>query len=998
MKQVSGQDDNGAVAYKVTVSVIFGLIGFAVNFYPIDFVFYGSYRMSFLIGLVFPMLITLAWGWRYGLLSALAGGCQTMWLLWVPGSSYGTLLSVPPFTLWIVWIGWFSRTRYNVRYGIYVGEIIFRVFNTVLLYTVFRWAFTLNMPPANTFMPLAVAHSIVFKEAVNGLFILFLAQALLHSEPVRRFFRLPEGEADPRYDYIYTNTIILGCTVALFFVGELHVWGSWAPDFQNAARVLGALSLFLAWLLCTYTTADIFARKRSEVIVSAEAAMHYGEYLGAIIETSHDGIFVLDAGGNFEFGNDAAFETFGWQRGELIGQTFMKVIHPDFNRFAFRRWGEVQRGEGAPYEVDIVMKDGAVRSLLISHTDMDIGGTRKYCAVMKDITERKRTEKELEKYRDRLEELVAERTTELRKANRELKREIAERKRAEAHIEHLNSVLKAIRNVNQLIVVEKDKSVMLQKACDILIEARGYDVVWVGLPVGTDDFIESTESAEPAGFTGFVSSGFAGDSTRFREAVTCGNHPPCFGDLFSRERTGVGAGAETETVRVIDRPHECGDCVFKDACPGSATAITRIEHAGMLFGLLGISFASGITLDNEEKGLLQEVAGDMAFALHSMRIEDERKVAENALAESEGKYRLLADNSIECIWQMNPDFKFTYVNPSVLRMFGFTPDEWIGSSLSEHCSPESLEFMSGLASTVLANGPELADVTFETQLFHKNGEPVPVEITSRMLFDEDGSLAVFQGSTRDIRERKAAEAKLTQTLADLKRSNAELAEFAHAASHDLQEPLRMISSYVQLLSRRYRGKLDSDADEFIGFAVDGAKQMHRLIDDLLTLSRVGTRGAGFAEIHLDDALEMSLADLSESIRTNGVVVTYDPLPAVVASASQLTWLFKNLIENAIKFRSKDPPRIRISAAQKGALWEFSVADNGIGIESQYFDRIFKVFQRLHPANEYPGTGIGLALSRKIVERHGGRMWVESEPGQGATFYFTIPVGAGEDDG
>ena len=1003
IKQVSEQDDNGAITYKVIVSIIFGLLGFAVNFYPIDFVFYGSYKISFLLGLVFPMLITLAWGWRYGLLSALAGGCQTMWLLWMPGSGYGSLVSVPPFTLWIVWIGWFSRSRYNTRYGIYPGEILFRIFNTILIYTVFRWAFTLNVPPVNMFMPLEVAHSIVFKEAVNGLFILFLAQALLHSEPVRMLFRLPEGEADPRYDYIYTNAIILGCTVAFFLVGEWYVWGSWAPEFQNAARVLGALSLFMAWLLCTYTAADIFARKRSEKIIGAEAAMHYGEYLGAIIETSHDGIFVLDAGGNFEFGNDAAFETFGWQRGDLIGQTFMKVMHPDFNRFAFQRWGEVQRGEGAPYDVDIVRKDGTVRSLLISHTDMDIGGERKYCAVMKDVTERKRAEKELERYRDRLEELVAGRTTELRKANRELKREIAERKRAEAYIEHLNSVLKAIRNVNQLIVVEKDRNVMLQKACDILIEARGYDVAWVGLSGGTGESADSDESTEP---TGFMSSSFAGVVPRFREAVTRGNHTPCFGDLFARELTGAGtktgaepgARTESEAVRVIDRLHDCGDCLLKDACPGSATAITRIEHAGVLYGLLGISFASDITLDDEEEGLLQEVAGDMAFALHGMRIEEARNVAEAALTESEAKYRLLADNSLECIWQMNQDFELTYVNHAVLGMFGFTQDEWVGSLLPEHCSPESLEFMAGVIRTELAKGPGSTRVTFETQLIHKNGKPVPVEITGRALFDADGNPTVFQGATRDITERKTAEAKLTQTLADLKRSNAELAQFAHVASHDLQEPLRMISSYVQLLSRRYKGRLDSDADEFIGFAVDGAKQMHRLIDDLLALSRVGTRGGGFTEIRSDEALEMSLTDLRESIKTNGAVVTHDPLPVVVASAPQLTWLFKNLIENAIKFRGKDSPRIRISAVQKGAEWEFSVADNGIGIESQYFDRIFKVFQRLHPASTYSGTGIGLALSRKIVERHGGRIWVESEPDKGATFYFTIPAGVGEDAG
>ncbi len=246
-----------------------------------------------------------------------------------------------------------------------------------------------------------------------------------------------------------------------------------------------------------------------------------------------------------------------------------------------------------------------------------------------------------------------------------------------------------------------------------------------------------------------------------------------------------------------------------------------------------------------------------------------------------------------------------------------------------------------------------------------------------------------------ITRRETAEEELKRTVADLKRSNAELEQFAYVASHDLQEPLRMVSSYMQLLSRRYEGKLDSDADDFIGFAVDGAKRMQTLIQDLLVYSRVGTRGKLFESTNCEDVLTQVLANLEVTIDEGDAVVTHDSLPTVVADSSQLAQLFQNLIGNAIKFKGEDVPRVHVTAERKGGEWKFSVADNGIGIDPEFFDRIFVIFQRLHGIGEYSGTGIGLAVCKKIVERHGGRMWVESEPGQGATFYFTIPEKGGE---
>jgi len=272
-----------------------------------------------------------------------------------------------------------------------------------------------------------------------------------------------------------------------------------------------------------------------------------------------------------------------------------------------------------------------------------------------------------------------------------------------------------------------------------------------------------------------------------------------------------------------------------------------------------------------------------------------------------------------------------------------------------------------------------------------------VEVDSRMLETQwvpirardgrvDGALAIGT----DVTERRKAEAELAATARELARSNAELEQFAYVASHDLQEPLRMVRSYVELLQRRYGEKLDSDADEFIGFAVDGARRMQVLISDLLIYARVNSKGKPLVPTDTDRALELALENLQMKIRESKARVSRQPLPRVIGDESQLVQLFQNLVSNGVKFR-RGAPRVAISAATEGDLVHFSVSDNGIGIEPQYSERIFVLFQRLHTRTEYPGTGIGLALCKKIVERHGGRIWFDSRPGRGSTFQFTLPV-------
>jgi light-regulated signal transduction histidine kinase (bacteriophytochrome) len=239
-------------------------------------------------------------------------------------------------------------------------------------------------------------------------------------------------------------------------------------------------------------------------------------------------------------------------------------------------------------------------------------------------------------------------------------------------------------------------------------------------------------------------------------------------------------------------------------------------------------------------------------------------------------------------------------------------------------------------------------------------------------------------------ERERAQAALQQTAEDLKRSNRDLEQFAYVASHDLQEPLRAVGGYVKLLQLRYPDKLDDKARGYIAGAFDGATRMERLIRDLLAYSRAGTHRGAMVPAALDPVLDQALSNLQAGIESASATVTRDPMPTLPVDATQMMQLFQNLIGNALKFHGESPLQIHVGARRQAGRWVFSVRDNGIGIEPQYFEKLFQVFQRLHTRNDYPGTGIGLAICKKIVERHGGSIWVESQPGKGATFYFSIP--------
>lgn len=360
-----------------------------------------------------------------------------------------------------------------------------------------------------------------------------------------------------------------------------------------------------------------------------------------------------------------------------------------------------------------------------------------------------------------------------------------------------------------------------------------------------------------------------------------------------------------------------------------------------------------------------------------------------ATTPTEDRHRLLAAmvmSSYDAIIGKTRDGIITSWNPAAEELYGYRAEEAVGQHISIIVPLERREELrSILARLRTFHGTQ----RIETERLTKDGRRIEVEVRISPIRDAQGDLIGASSIAHDIGARKQSERELARSREDLARSNAELERFAYIASHDLQEPLRMVSSYVLLLAQRYRGRLDSDADEFIGFAVDGANRMKTMIADLLKYSRAG-RGDDFSSVDCGRSLADALSNLQFALHEADATVNYDPMPTVRGIASQITELFQNLIGNAVKFHGDRSPQVKVSAARVGAGWEFGVADNGIGIAPEYQERIFEIFRRLHTREKYPGSGIGLTICRKIVLHHGGEMRVESREGKGSTFYFTLP--------
>jgi len=375
---------------------------------------------------------------------------------------------------------------------------------------------------------------------------------------------------------------------------------------------------------------------------------------------------------------------------------------------------------------------------------------------------------------------------------------------------------------------------------------------------------------------------------------------------------------------------------------------------------------------NDELGLLATSFNKMAAALKKSR---------NEIVSARDYIDNIIKSMSDAVIVLNTDATIKTINQATLTLLGYRSNELIGRRFDELLiEGDKHRFMD----SVLEKLGQKGSIANADKIFiSKDRRRIPVLLSGSAMCDGEGQLQAIVCVAKDITERKRIEKELLH-------SNGELRQFAYLASHDLQEPLRIVASYTALLSRRYKGRLDSNADEIISIAVDAAKHMQQLINDLLSFSQLSRQERVLAPFDSEILLSQALANLREATAEADAVVTHDPLPKVMADRAQLAQVVQNLIGNAIKYRGNERPKIHVSARRKNGEWLFSVRDNGIGIEPQYAERIFILFQRLHNKSEYTGTGIGLTICKKAIDHHGGRIWVESELKKGSTFYFTIP--------
>jgi PAS domain S-box-containing protein len=369
-------------------------------------------------------------------------------------------------------------------------------------------------------------------------------------------------------------------------------------------------------------------------------------------------------------------------------------------------------------------------------------------------------------------------------------------------------------------------------------------------------------------------------------------------------------------------------------------------------------------------------------------LRSQKRCAEAELRKSNQRFQSLLETTKAIPWEYDlVAGRFTYVGPRVANLLGHPLSDWHAPGFWEqHVLPEDRTTLENLTAAPAAS---VGDCEFECRMVARGGAPVHLHCVVNAVSAAHGG-RMLRGFMIDVTERRQMQDALARHAEDLARSNEELKQFAYAASHDLQEPLRMVAFYSQLLARRYKERLDSDGEEFLGFVLEGATRMSDLLKTLLAYSRVSTRKPDFAQVDTEAIFQESLEMLRLAIRESHATVTHTPLPTVTGDPTQIRQLFQNLLGNAIKFRGAREPEIQVSAEPEEDAWHYSVRDNGIGIEPQYFDTVFAIFQRLHTREEYEGSGVGLAICRRIMEQHGGEIWVESEPGAGSTFHFRIP--------
>jgi PAS domain S-box-containing protein len=651
----------------------------------------------------------------------------------------------------------------------------------------------------------------------------------------------------------------------------------------------------------------------------------------ALAEAIPQIVWTAGADGQIDYYNKRWFDYTGLSPKESEGLNWQSMLHPDDTQQAIEGWEQaLSKGESFEIECRFKRADNTYRwhlSRALPVLEQE-GKIIKWIGTCTDIDDQKRAAEVLQAAKDELERRVAERTEELSKANNILKEQISFREFIEEALQKEKEFLKALlENVlDGIIACDADGNISLFNRMTRQFHGLPNE------PIPTELWHEYYDLYHPDGETKLL-----------------------------KEETPLFRALRGELVRNLEFM-----IMPKKGDPPR------------------IVLASGQAIVNHQGKKLGAVV-----ALHDVT---ERKRSEQALKESEERFQIAARATNDVIWDWNLIDNTMWWHESFKSAYGYSESECGHDSIwwFEYMHPEDKERVSSEIYMAINSGREFW--SSEYRFRRSDGSYAHVLDRGFIIYDEGGRPLRVIGAMMDITERKQVEQSLIMKTAELERSNTELEQFAYVASHDLQEPLRMVASYTQLLARRYKGKLDANADEFISFAVDGATRMQLLINDLLEYSRVGRKNKEFAVIDCEIVFDQTISNLRAAIMETSAIITHDSLPTVMADDVQLCRLFQNLIGNAIKYhrQQEDPPRVHVSAKLEGNEWVFSVKDNGIGIDPKHFERIFVIFQRLHRKEEYSGTGIGLAICKKIIERHKGRIWVESQVGKGATFYFSLP--------
>ncbi|MEW6635417.1 MAG: PAS domain S-box protein [Actinomycetota bacterium] len=701
--------------------------------------------------------------------------------------------------------------------------------------------------------------------------------------------------------------------------------------------------------------------------------------IGQLFDRVRDAVIVAEAAsGRIVLWNPAASRVFGWSASEAVGMSVEELVPErlrERHREGMSRYRETGHGRyidsEALLDLPALHKDGEEIRIEMSLSPVESAGGstdgRRYVlAIVRDVTARKEAEEALRRTHEELEARVRERTAELAGANASLRE-------AEARFRALVEQLPAVTYVEAIDARERVTNLLYVSP---QIEAMfGYSAEeWISDP----DLFPRLLHPEDR------------ERVLAEDALTDETGEPFRVEYRQFTRDGRVIWVRDEAVLIRD---EEGNPLYWQGVVFDVTEQKRIEET------LRKQNAYLEGLHETTLGLIERL--EPADLLHS-------------LLERTGKL-LGTPHGFVCLADATGQRLEVRLGSGIFAGYvgyGIRPGEGLAGRVYRDGEPlvvGDYDVWEDRLPTLEAGVRAIAGVPLRSQrrvvgvlelaYLDEGREFGPDEMALLSRFAALASVALdsvrlYEAAQRELEARRRAEMELARLVEDLRRSNAELEQFAYVASHDLQEPLRMVASYTQLLARRYRGRLDETADEFIGYAVDGAERMQALINDLLTYSRVGTRGKPLAPADANAAFAAARDNLSVTIRETGAQVRAESLPIVLGDEIQLVQLFQNLISNAIKFRREEPPRVRVAARRRDGEWLFSVSDNGVGIERQYAERIFVIFQRLHNRSEYGGTGIGLAVCKKIVERHGGRIWVESEPGRGSTFYFTLRDGGG----